>query len=138
MTNATTVQNHEAGGWPSIDWATATQVVQRLQQRIFRASHQGHWRQVRSLQKLLLRSDANLVLSVRQVTQVNDGRATPGVDGRVATTAKERWRLLTDCDAATIKTRLEQRLPSCNFGALDCFIHDAFSIFERARLTAVP
>src|SRR5256885_7570399 len=96
MTNATTVQNHEAGGWPSIDWATATQVVQRLQQRIFRASQQGHWRQVRSLQKLLLRSDANLVLSVRQVTQVNDGRATPGVDGRIATTAKERWRLLTD------------------------------------------
>jgi RNA-directed DNA polymerase len=51
---------------------------------------------VRSLQKLLLRSHANLVLSVRQVTQVNDGRATPGVDGRVATTAKQRWRLLTD------------------------------------------
>ena len=94
MTNATTVQNHKAGGWPSIDWATATQVVQRLQQRIFRASQQGHWRQVRSLQKLLLRSDANLVLSVRQVTQVNDGRSTPGIDGRVATTAKERWRLL--------------------------------------------
>ena len=50
MTNATTVQNHEAGGWPSIDWATATRVVLRLQQRIFRASQQGHWRQVRSLQ----------------------------------------------------------------------------------------
>jgi RNA-directed DNA polymerase len=94
--NATTVQSHEVAGWPSIDWAAATHVVQRLQQRIFRASQQGNWRQVRSLQKLLLRSDANLVLSVRQVTQVNDGRATPGVDGRVATTAKERWRLLTD------------------------------------------
>src|SRR5438128_10093812 len=93
---ATTVQSHEAGGWPSIDWATATHAVQRLQQRIFRASQQGHWRQVRSLQKLLLRSDANLVLSVLQVTQVNDGRSTPGIDGRVATTAKERWRLLTD------------------------------------------
>src|SRR5713226_2361554 len=66
MTNATTVQSHAVGGWPSIDWATATQVVQRLQQRIFRASQQGRWRQVRSLQKLLLRSDANLVLSVRQ------------------------------------------------------------------------
>jgi RNA-directed DNA polymerase len=70
--------------------------VRRLQERIFRASQQGRWRQVRSLQKLLLRSDANLVLSVRQATQVNDGRATPGVDGRIATTAKERWRLLTD------------------------------------------
>ena len=96
MTHATTVQGHEEGGWASIDWATANQAVQRLQRRIFRASQQGHWRQLRNLQKLLLRSDANLVLSVRQVTQVNDGRATPGVDGRVATTAKERWRLLID------------------------------------------
>jgi RNA-directed DNA polymerase len=95
VSNATTVQSHEDGGWADIDWAAANQVVQRLQQRIFRASQQGHWRQVRGLQKLLLRSDANLVLSIRQVTQVNDGRATPGVDGRVATTAKERWRLLT-------------------------------------------
>src|SRR6059036_1352767 len=96
VTNATTVQSQQEGGWASIDWTAATRVVQRLQQRIFRASQQGRWRQVRSLQKLLLRSDANLVLSVRQVTQVNDGRATPGVDGRIATTAKERWRLLTD------------------------------------------
>ncbi len=78
--NATTVQSQEEGEWASINWAAANRVVQRLQQRIFRASQQGHWRQVRSLQKLLLRSDANLVLSVRQVTQVNDGRATPGVD----------------------------------------------------------
>src|SRR6266853_3648756 len=96
LKNATTVQSHEAGGWPSIDWAAANHTVLRLQQRIFRASQQGRWRQVRSLQKLLLRSDANLVLSVRQVTQVNDGRSTPGIDGRIATTAKERWRLLTD------------------------------------------
>ena len=96
MKNATTVQSHEAGGWPSIDWAAANHTVLRLQQRIFRASQQERWRQVRSLQKLLLRSNANLVLSVRQVTQVNDGRATPGVDGRLATTAKERWRLLND------------------------------------------
>src|SRR5438270_7535448 len=96
VTEATTVQSHEGDGWASIDWAAATRVVQRLQQRIFRASQQGRWRQVHNLQKLLLRSDANLVLSVRQVTQVSDGRATPGVDGRVATTAKGRWRLLND------------------------------------------
>jgi RNA-directed DNA polymerase len=107
LKNATTVQSHEAGGWPNIDWAAANHTVLRLQQRIFRASQQGRWRQVRSLQKLLLRSDANLVLSVRQVTQVNDGRATPGVDGRIATTAKERWRLLNDLR----QTRLHRPQP---------------------------
>src|SRR3982751_4063743 len=38
--NAITVQSHDGNGWASIDWAAATRVVQRLQQRIFRASQQ--------------------------------------------------------------------------------------------------
>ena len=63
--NATTVQSHEEAGWPSIDWAAATHVVQRLQQRIFRASQQGNWRQVRSLQKLLLMKPIEPMLRVR-------------------------------------------------------------------------
>src|SRR5438874_8333167 len=44
VTEATTVQSHEGDGWASIDWAAANRVVQRLQQRIFRASQQGRWR----------------------------------------------------------------------------------------------
>src|SRR6266516_3174821 len=35
--NATTVQSPNGNGWASIDRAVATRVVQRLQQRIFRA-----------------------------------------------------------------------------------------------------
>jgi RNA-directed DNA polymerase len=37
---------------------------------------------VRSLQKMMLRSWSNTLLSVRQVTQRNTGRATAGIDGR--------------------------------------------------------
>jgi RNA-directed DNA polymerase len=37
-------------------------------------------KRVRSLQKLLMRSYSNIVLSVRRVTQLNAGRKTPGVD----------------------------------------------------------
>ena len=80
--------------WASIDWAQATRQVTNLRQRIFRATQRREWQQVRDLQKLLLRSYANYVLSVRQVTQVNAGRRTPGVDGRVVETAAQRMRLV--------------------------------------------
>jgi RNA-directed DNA polymerase len=78
--------------WASIDWARATRQVTNLRQRIFRATQRQAWQKVRDLQKLLLRSYANLVPSVRQVTQVNAGRRAPGVDGQVVETAAQRMR----------------------------------------------
>ncbi|MEJ9314778.1 reverse transcriptase domain-containing protein, partial [Priestia megaterium] len=47
-------------------------------------------RKVRKLQRLLLRSKANLLLSIRRVTQQNDGKRTPGVDGYTASKPNER------------------------------------------------
>ena len=46
------------------------------------------------LQKLMLRSRANTLLSVRRVTERNAGRLTAGVDGEVVFTpeAKAGWR----------------------------------------------
>jgi RNA-directed DNA polymerase len=38
---------------------------------------------VRNLQKLMLRSRSNTLVSVRRVTEVNAGRKTAGIDGRV-------------------------------------------------------
>jgi RNA-directed DNA polymerase len=89
----TAAQDREEDGWSGVDWKAAHQEVQRLQGRIFRAAQREQWRKVRALQKLLLRSHSNLLLSVRHVTQVNAGRRTPGVDGKVALSSKERWRL---------------------------------------------
>jgi hypothetical protein len=39
---------------------------------------------VRNLRKLMLRSRANALVSVRRVTEINAGRKTAGVDGKVA------------------------------------------------------
>ena len=50
--------------------------------RIFTATREGDWTRVRNLQKLMLRSRSNTLCSVRQVTQLNAGRKTAGVDGR--------------------------------------------------------
>src|SRR5919202_1707195 len=87
--------------WASIDWAQAHRQVTNLRQRLFRATQQQEWQRVCDLQKLLLRSYANYVLSVRQVTQVNAGRRTPGVDGQVVETATQRMRLVHQLQADT-------------------------------------
>jgi RNA-directed DNA polymerase len=73
--------------WYSIDWAQVEVDVVRLRQRIFTASRDGDLKRVRNLQKLMLRSRANALLSVRRVTEVNAGRKTAGVDGTVVVTA---------------------------------------------------
>jgi len=77
----------DALDWGSIDWAEVEGDVRRLRQRIFTASQAGDLAKVRSLQKLMLRSRANAVLSVRRVTELNAGRKTAGVDGVVVVTA---------------------------------------------------
>ena len=79
--------------WDAIDWRHQEEQVRRLQQRIFKAEQAGNRKQVRNLQKLLLRSRANTLVSVRRVTQHNTGRRTPGVDRQVALTSEDRVSL---------------------------------------------
>ena len=79
--------------WDAIRWRPQEARVQRLRQRIFKATQAGDLKQVRNLQKLMLRSRANTLVSVRRVTQRNTGRHTPGVDGRVALSAQDRAAL---------------------------------------------
>jgi RNA-directed DNA polymerase len=80
--------------WNSVNWRQANKVVKNLRQRIFRASRQGDLKKVRSLQRLMLRSYSNTLLSVRRVTQVNQGRNTPGVDKLVVKTPERRAQLV--------------------------------------------
>jgi RNA-directed DNA polymerase len=76
--------------WDGVDWRRQEVQVQRLRQRIFKATQAADWSGVRNLQKLMLRSRANALVSVRRVTQRNTGRRTPGVDGQVALTSQDR------------------------------------------------
>ena len=84
----------DALGWRQIDWRRAEADVRRLRQRIFTASQVGDLARVRSLQKLMLRSRANTLVSVRRVTERNAGRLTPGVDGEVVLTPEAKMQLV--------------------------------------------
>ncbi len=80
--------------WQSVNWRKAGRQVRNLRQRIFRATQQGDLNKVRSLQKLMLRSHANALLSVRRVTQQNAGKYTAGVDKLVVKTPAARGKLV--------------------------------------------
>jgi len=80
--------------WNAINWRKADRLVRNLRQRIFRAAQANDLRKVRALQKLLLRSYSNILMSVRRVTQVNAGKNTPGVDKVVVKTPAARGALV--------------------------------------------
>jgi RNA-directed DNA polymerase len=70
--------------WDAINWALHEQNVVRLRRRIFTAARDEELAKARNLQKMMLRSWSNTLVSVRQVTQRNAGRRTAGVDRVVA------------------------------------------------------
>jgi RNA-directed DNA polymerase len=80
----------DGDAWGQVDWRMHEERVRRLRRRIFKAVRDGDLAKARNLQKLMLRSWSNTLISVRQVTQRNAGRATAGIDGRVALTARTR------------------------------------------------
>ena len=79
--------------WRQVDWRRVEADVRRLRQRIFTASKAGDLKRVRQLQKLMLRSRANTLQSVRRVTERNAGRLTAGVDGEVVLTPEAKAKL---------------------------------------------
>jgi len=115
--------------WDAIDWRHQEEQVRRLQQRIFKAEQAGNRKQVRNLQKLLLRSRANTLVSVRRVTQHNTGRHTPGVDRQVALTSESRASL-----AMLLHSLASPRLSALGrMGA-----HDFVSVARFPQATSPP
>lgn len=69
----------QASHWDQIDWAKCERQVGRLQARIVKATREGRWGKVKTLQRLLTRSFSGKALAVKRVTE-NQGKRTPGVD----------------------------------------------------------
>ena len=90
MQHAANVTAGDEKDWHAIDWKRVYRIIKNLRQRIFRASREGDLKKVRSLQRLMLRCRANVLESVRRVTQVNQGKYTPGVDKVLVKTPEAR------------------------------------------------
>ncbi len=97
--------------WKSLPWKKFRRNLFRLQVRVYKAVRAGNKRKARQLQKLILRSRAARFLAIRQVTQLNGGKKTAGIDGKTALTFKERFDLellLKLCGSNWYHNRLRQ------------------------------
>lgn len=97
--------------WETINFKRAEKHVTRLQERIYRATKNQHWKKVKSLQRLLVRSYNNKILAIRDVTQKSTGRNTPGVDNKIYDSPTKRWELtLESFDYSTWKPQPVKRI----------------------------
>jgi RNA-directed DNA polymerase len=90
LANGTETQTN----WNAINWRKAKRTVRNLRQRIFRATQEGNLNKGHSLQKLMLKSYSNRLVSVRRVAQIKAGKNTPGVDKLVIKTPAARGRMV--------------------------------------------
>ncbi len=82
--------------WNQINWRKVQKSVFKMQKRIYRAFSSGDEQKGRRLQKTLIKSYYNRLLSVRKVTQDNQGRKTAGVDQVKSLTPKQRLELVNN------------------------------------------
>ena len=81
--------------WKNLPWKKFRKDLFRLQRRIFKAVRAGDKRKAKFLQKLILKSKAARFLAIRQVTQLNAGKRTAGIDGKKSLDFLERFQLET-------------------------------------------
>jgi RNA-directed DNA polymerase len=79
--------------WKDIRWLRTEEIVFRLQLRIYKAAASEDWGKMYKLQKLLVSSQNAKYLSVHRVTHQNAGKKTPGVDGKLIESPKDRFQL---------------------------------------------
>jgi len=79
--------------WDRLAWSKYERNVRRLQARIVKATREGRWNRVKSLQRLLTHSFSGKALAVNRVTE-NKGKNTPGVDGAIWSTPGSRYKAI--------------------------------------------
>jgi RNA-directed DNA polymerase len=94
--------------WKNLPWKKFRRNLFRLQRRVFKAVANGDLPKARFLQKLILKSQAARLLAIRQVTQLNAGKKTAGVDGRVSLNFEKRFDLDESLRANTFTWKHEK------------------------------
>ena len=77
--------------WNELNWRKIQKAVFKLQKRIYRAYVNGEEIAGRRLQKTLIKSYYNRLLSIRKVSQDNQGKKTAGIDKVKSLTPKQRF-----------------------------------------------
>ncbi|WP_173399753.1 reverse transcriptase N-terminal domain-containing protein, partial [Candidatus Synechococcus spongiarum] len=79
--------------WKNLPWKAHGRRVFKLQVRMWKATRRKDKATVLFLQRLISRSYSARLLAICQVTQLNAGKKTAGVDGKKSLSCKERFQL---------------------------------------------
>jgi retron-type reverse transcriptase len=71
----------------------SAEIFSAFTHRVFKAVQVGDKRKARLLQKLILKSTSARFLAIRQVSQLNAGKKTAGIDGKKSLSFEERFNL---------------------------------------------
>jgi RNA-directed DNA polymerase len=93
--------------WDQLDWPRHERHVRRLQARIVKATQEGRWGKVKTLQWLLTHSFSGKALAVKRVTE-NQGKRTPGVDRIVWKTPKAKLKAIESLERRGYPTKHHQ------------------------------
>lgn len=87
------MKNNHSEQWSSIPWHKLKKNLFRLQRRVWKAIRAGNRKQALNLMKLIVRSRSARLIAIRQVTQLNQGKKTAGIDGKKSLSPKQRFDL---------------------------------------------
>jgi len=83
--------------WAAIDWRRVQKNVRVMQIRLTKATQEGNWRRVKSLQRWLTRSFSAKALAVKRVTE-NQGKRTAGVDQQLWDTPSQKFAAIAQLE----------------------------------------
>lgn len=83
--------------WAAIDWRHVQKNVRVMQIRLTKATQEGDWRRVKSLQRWLTRSFSAKALAVKRVTE-NQGKRTAGVDRQLWDTPPQKFAAIAQLE----------------------------------------
>lgn len=95
--NLDSASSHAPMEWTSIDWRRVQRNVRVMQIRLAKATQEGNWRRVKSLQRWLTRSFSAKALAVRRVTE-NQGKRTAGVDRQLWDTPSQKFAAIAQLE----------------------------------------
>lgn len=95
--------------WKQADWKVVMETVNRTQTRIAKATINEDWKLVRELQRMIVNSHHAKLLAVRKVTS-NDGYNTPGIDGIVWDTPKDKMKAVLMLNKGIYKAKPLKRV----------------------------